>query len=585
MSEATLIASTAPARVARQRVVRNRLNPLEAMERGFAVFQATFAREAWRYYAGAAPLVLCFIPIWVLDGQIRITDGVLLLEAALLGGAYLLRVWMVAGYMQRIREHAFGVPALKRAPGVKQAAAIGQLLAWKVILSAASLAALPTIAGASWFYTGCQFASLEAGDDAERHSLSRCMALASEWFGGGVLLFLMLIPLWVAVWLNGLLLAILVPQLLHSIFGVNTLLSTGMGLDALTRSSAFWLSLFAGAWAAIDPIVKCTFVAVYQDLRSRREGDDLRGLLAGLPREQEIKSEMASGGAARGARIGAIVYLCVVLSGGFQTLPARAVQVLPSASAQPSADAAEQARVETLRKVLNDESQRDIYRWHDADHPSPPTWLDKLLGKIGRAIDQAWATFWKFLGRIWPRGLHLSLGNGKPGAWRLKDVRIWVAVVLALTIAAGAVLFWLRRRGDTAQLSIPIPTTPLPDLSDAAMATERSEDEWFALSNRLEGEGELRLALRAAYLGLLAGLAQREWLTIRRDRTNREYLDQFARRWRQRPQAATDLRAEIPEKLRGSLRLFDRVWYGSQMPTSGVVAAYCRDQRELLRHV
>ena len=585
MSDATLIASAGRVRVAHARAVRNRLNPLEAMERGFALFQATFAREAWRYYVGAAPLVLCFIPIWVLDGQIRINDGLLALEAALLAGAYVLRVWMIAGYMQRMREYAFGVPLPKRPSASAQAAAIGRLLARKAILSAAALAALPTIAGASWFYTACEFASLEADDDAERHSLRGCMALASQWFGGGVLFFLMLIPLWVAVWLNCLLLAILVPQLLHSIFGVNTLLSSDMGVFALTRSSAFWLSLFAGAWAAIDPIVKCTFVAVYQHLRSRREGDDLRGLLASLPHEQQKKSEMVSGGAGRGARAGAVVFLGAVLLLTFHATSARAAQAPPSANTQISADSAEPARVQTLRKALTEESQREIYRWHDADHPSPPTWFDKLLAKIGRAMDQAWAAFWKFLGRIWPRGLNFSLGNGKPGAWRLKNLRVWVGVILALTIAVGAVLFWLRRRSDAAQLSIPISTAPLPDLSDAAMATERSEDEWFALANRLEGEGELRLALRAAYLGLLAGLAQREWLTIRRDRTNREYLDQFARRWRRRPQAVAEVRAEVPEKLRSSLRQFDRVWYGSQMPTSAGVAAYCRDQRELLRHV
>src|SRR6185503_877157 len=74
------------------------------------------------------------------------------------------------------------------------------------------------------------------------------------------------------------------------------------------------------------------------------------------------------------------------------------------------------------------------------------------------------------------------------------------------------VLVWLRRRKETASISIPIAIAPIPDLSDTAAASERSEDEWFALANRLEGEGELRLALRAAYFGLLAGLAQRQWL-------------------------------------------------------------------------
>ena len=146
-------------------------------------------------------------------------------------------------------------------------------------------------------------------------------------------------------------------------------------------------------------------------------------------------------------------------------------------------------------------------------------------------------------------------------------------------------LIWLRRRRQTAQLSIPLAVAPIPDLSDSAVATERSEDEWFALAERLQREGELRLALRAAYLGLLAGLAQRQWLTIRRDRTNREYLHEFTRRWGRRPEAGVEQRREIPEKLRGSLRQFDRVWYGAQAVTADAVAAYGQDQRELLSHV
>jgi hypothetical protein len=125
----------------------------------------------------------------------------------------------------------------------------------------------------------------------------------------------------------------------------------------------------------------------------------------------------------------------------------------------------------------------------------------------------------------------------------------------------------------------------MPDLSDSATASLRSEDEWFALASRLEGEGELRFALRAAYFALLAGLAQREWLTIRRDRTNREYLNEFARRWRRRPQAAMAARAEIPDQLRGSLRQFDRVWYGFHALTPEEVAVYRQDQREFLNHV
>lgn len=581
MSEAAL--ATAPslqARVLPVRVRRNRLNSLEALERGFALFRSTFVKEAWRYYAGSAPLVFCFIPMWVVNGQIRLSDGVVLMEAALLAAGYLLRVCMVASYMQRVRERAFGTPTSKPVGASAQAAAVGRLLAWKITLSAGALAALPTFAGASWFYSACQFASLEAREDgAERHSMRGCLAIASQWFGSSMLLFLMLFPFWIVVWLNGLIIAMLVPQLLHSILGVNTLLSTPVGIFALLRSSAFWLSLFVGAWLALDPIVKCSFVVVYQHLRSRREGDDLRGLLASLPREQEKKAQMIAFTTAGSRLIGALVVLVAILSQA-----ARAEQTPPAPNRVATlTDSARQARIQQLRQALDVELRRAIYRWHDAEHPSPPNWFDKLLAKIELGIERAWNAFWDFLHKLWPRGLNLGNEKGRP--WQLKDLRMWLWLIAILTLAAGGVLFWLRRQRATASLSIPQAVAPLPDLSEGALARVRSEDEWFALAGRLEGEGELRFALRAAYFGLLAGLAQREWLTIRRDRTNREYLDEFTRRWRRRPQAVVESRAEIPEKLSGSLRQFDRVWYGYHVLTPEAVAAYRQDQRELLSHV
>jgi len=96
---------------------------------------------------------------------------------------------------------------------------------------------------------------------------------------------------------------------------------------ALFRSSAFWLSLFAGAWLALDPIVKCSFVVVHQHLQSRHEGDDLRGLLASLPREQQKKSQMIASTAAGGrVAIGALVLLAAILAGTSPMASARAAQ-------------------------------------------------------------------------------------------------------------------------------------------------------------------------------------------------------------------------------------------------------------------
>jgi hypothetical protein len=565
----------------------HRLSALEALERGFALFRSTFPREAWRYYIGAAPLVFCFIPIWVLNAQIRISDGLLLLEAALLAGFYLLRVWTIGSYMQRVRRASFGTPISKSAGAGAQATVVARLLVWKIMLTAGALTTLPSVAGASWFYSACQFASLEAQEDGgERHSLTGCLALASQWFGAGLLLFLMLIPLWIAVWLNGLLLAVILPQLLHSILGVNTLLSTQSGVYALVQSSAFWLSSLGGAWLALDPIVRCTFVVAYQHLRSRREGDDLRGLLASLPRAQQEKARMMGSGMAGTRLTSALLVLAGILAGLSLTATACAGQV-PSAriTTETPDDSAREARVKKMRQALDHESQRAIYRWHDSEHPTPPTWFDKLLARIEHSIERAWNAFWDFLHKLWPSSLNLGSGEEKSHPWQLKDLRLWLTLVAVLTLAAAGVVLWLRQKKETASLSISLAVAPIPDLSDSAAAVERSEDEWFALASRLEGEGEMRLALRAAYFGLLAGLAQREWLTIRRDRTNREYLNEFTRRWRRRPQAAMEARTEIPDKLRGSLRQFDRVWYGFHVLTPEAVTTYCQNQREFLTHV
>ncbi len=589
MSEAVLAPpSSSRAYLPSSRDRRTRLSSLEALERGFALFRSTFSHQAWRYYVGAAPLVLCFIPMWVVNGQIRISEGALLTQAVLLAGGYILRIVLVGTYMQHVRESAFGAPTPKYAGFMARVAAMGRLLTWKIMLSAGALTTLPSIAGPSWFYTACQFASLEAQDDGtERHSFTGCLALASQWFGGSVLLFVMLFPLWIAVWLNGLILAMMVPQLLHSIFGVNTLLSTEMGVYALLQSSAFWLSLFAGAWLALDPIVKCTFVVVYQHLRSRREGDDLRGLLASLPRERQKKAQMVAAGAVSSRMAtGTLLILAGILAAVSLTATAAAAQVTAAQTIpNTSNDSAREARVQRMRQALDHESQRAIYRWHDAEHPSPPTWFDKLLTKIGNGIERAWDALWNFLGKLWPHGLSLPAGKADGGSWNLKDLRLWITLIAVLTLIAAGVLFWLRRRDETASVSVPLEVAPMRDLSDTTAAIERSEDEWFALASRLQGEGELRFALRAAYFGLLSGLAQREWLTIRRDRTNREYLNEFTRRWRRRPQAALEVRAEIPEKLRGSLRLFDGVWYGSHVLTPEAVTTYRQSQLEFLNHV
>ena len=123
---------------------------------------------------------------------------------------------------------------------------------------------------------------------------------------------------------------------------------------------------------------------------------------------------------------------------------------------------------------------------------------------IGHAIERAWDKFWSFLRKLWPSGLNFS--PAPDGQWRLKDIRLWLALVAGLTLAVGAMLFWLRRRREAPELSIPVSAMPLPDLRDEAVASERSEDEWFSLANRLEGEGEVAAGTACGVPGFAGGI-------------------------------------------------------------------------------
>ena len=562
---------------------KQRITPLEALERGFALFRSTFPTEAWRYYLGSAPLLVCFIPIWFVNGQIRLSAPSLLLESLVLTAAYVFRVLLVARYMQRVRERAFGTIAQEVSGAGETIGNAATLVKRKIFLSLLAVAALPTIAGGAWFYTASQFAGFANREEsAPNASVRGSMSLASQWFSGGLALLFMLLPLWIAVWVNCAIVAILFPALLHSVFGVNTILSTQMGIIALMQSSAFWLSLFAGTWLALDPVVKCSFLIAFQELRARREGDDLRARLAALPRRKKSPMDSKSAGIQGKAVTAAVLALIATLAAAaFRPAPAAAREPAQSQIAAPTANDA--ARVQRLREALDAESRRSIYRWHEAEHQTAPNWFERWLMKIQDWFIRVRDAIWKFLRKLWPNNLGLPDMNGNVNKW--KDLGLWLSVIAVVTIGAGAALVWLRRRRQTQSLAIPVGVAPLADLADDALATAHSEDEWFAMALRLEDQGQLRNALRAAYLGLLAGLAQREWLTIRRDRTNREYLDEFTRRWRRRPQASVEVRAEIPTKLRGSMRQFDRVWYGTLTPTAEAVATYRQEQRELLSHV
>ena len=74
-----------------------------------------------------------------------------------------------------------------------------------------------------------------------------------------------------------------------------------------------------------------------------------------------------------------------------------------------------------------------------------------------------------------------------------------------------------------------------PDLADETLlASQLPEDEWLRLARDFGDAANHRLALRAFYLSILAGLGERGLLAIARHKSNRDYLLELRRRARDR---------------------------------------------------
>ena len=124
--------------------------------------------------------------------------------------------------------------------------------------------------------------------------------------------------------------------------------------------------------------------------------------------------------------------------------------------------------------------------------------------------------------------------------------------LVALLLAWAGWRHWQGRRRKTVVAEA---VTPLPDLhADDVQADELPEDGWLQLARDLVNRGELRLALRAAYLAGLAHLGQQQLVSIARHKSNLDYRRELRRRAR--------TREEMLAAFDDNLLVFERAWYG-----------------------
>jgi hypothetical protein len=345
-------------------------------------------------------------------------------------------------------------------------------------------------------------------------------------------------------------LMVAVPSLMKTLLGIETVFSRhAQGM----LNSTFFLAAFALTYLCLDPIRKAAVLLRCFYGGSLESGEDLA---------VELKR-------VRHARRGGAPAVAVVLFflGAFG---------MPVARAQ---DAPPRVESTALNRTIDDVLERREFAWRmprgkDADKGAQELswlertqrdvkeWIQAVTWKIGRAIGE-------FLRKIkeWFFGKPGDSSSRAEGFDWLDSVRVLAWIVIGICAVVLAVLIARRWRRPPAPAVIAEAIATRPDLNaDDVTADQLPEDGWLQLARELMQTGELRLALRAAFLAGLAHLGQRELIQLARHKSDRDY----DRELRRRARAQAALLAAFGQNLES----FERAWYGAHEVTPEVFGAF-----------
>ena len=169
----------------------------------------------------------------------------------------------------------------------------------------------------------------------------------------------------------------------------------------------------------------------------------------------------------------------------------------------------------------------------------------------GSALDRLWARFLRWLGSLLPKGKPIQPGSSRT----LSGVA--QVIVIAVCIAGIALLIWkfapryLRNRGKKKkkrEARIVLGERLEPDQTSADL---------LAQAEALARSGDLRAAIRKAYIALLCELGDRKVVSLAQHKTNRDYLNSVRER------------VSLHSSMRRLTDTFELHWYGFQPAGEG----------------
>ena len=551
------------------------------------------------YYLGTLPFLLALLYFWAdmsrsADAAARSVGGSLTLAALFLG-----MKTAQAVFAARLRAQFARQPMPRWTP-----ARLGRVLLVQTGLHAPGLFVLQIAAGLifpiGWVYAFYQNVTalgdgspgLTAREVARRAWRQALVQSKANHVGLSILS-----GLGFFVWLNLMVAVVVLPQLVRMFTGEENVFTDD--ISSLVFNTTLWAVSAALVYLVLDPLIKAFYAlrCFYED--SARTGEDLLSELRALPPVTPAVDAPASTEAAAApvAAPRAVLAGAGLLAALLWVVPTAAGSAMPP-GATPAPVIVVEAKGSVSPPAL-DRSIREVlgrreFTWRSPRPPTPPenakagpvrrffesgiAWVRQHVRDAYRSASGFLAKIRRWLHRDEPAAAREEESTGNPGSLLEPLLYLGGALLAALVLYLVWTL-WRGRRKDGVARARALEPGPgkaqPPDLSaEDLLATQLPEDEWLALARRLLETGERRLALRAMYLSLLAGLGARGLVVVARHKSNRDYLAELRRRTRDRP--------ELPGAFGRSMGCFERVWYGSDPADDGLLAAFEADREKAL---
>lgn len=507
------------------------------------------------YYVGTLPFILGLFYFWA--DMSRSADAHSYHAAASLGVA-LLYIWMKcwqAVFAAHVRTIISGMPptrwSVKRAMSLVATQALIHATSF-FILPLAALIAIPF----GWCYAFYQNVTAEAVSEPGNLTTlcKKAWLQAQLWPRQNHILLGILFLFGIVVFLNIAGAIYLIPLLLKKYLGFESVFTLS---GSHMINTTFWMVTIGLTYLCMNPLVKTVYTLRCFYGAALKSGADLKA---------EWQRLMAG-------RVAAVIGLLIFTAFTF-AMPSEAIE---SAFTTP----------EKLDRSIDQVLEQREFRWRmpraviaeDEKETKGPVgslvaWIIDKLNKGLRAALNAIDRLINWLVSLLPKGDRRVPASDEN--W-MASVRVAVIVLLIGLVCALVFILWrsrVRRRAARAE-TFAAAVESTPDLLDEdTTADDLPSDRWLDFAHELAEKGSLRLALRAFYLAILAGLAEHELITIEKFKSNREYEMELHRR--------AHRKKTLLSAFSKSREIFECVWYGMYKIQRSDVDKYAAIQKRMM---